>query len=90
MYINLKFDYYMTTLYVPDGYILDIKLLQDDFLEWVSNNPECIILSKGGNVLSYSDKDFLQYVNEELLKESKEKAYIEVKPVKKKIRTLVF
>lgn len=74
---------------------MKINKFEEEFywrFEWVSNNSECIMRLKGSYGLSYSDKDFLQYVNEELLKESNEKAYIKEKPVKgkKKIRTLVF
>ncbi len=76
MIIRLKFDYTSSLIYIPDGFVLDTKLLQMNFLKWVEDQPECILPDKTGACgISYSSDDFLRYVNEELLCETSEKAY---------------
>lgn len=93
MIIRLKFDYTSSLIYIPDGFVLDLKLLQLDFLKWVEEQPECILLDKTGACgISYSSDDFLRYVNEELLGETNEKAYYiqETKNNKTRIPTLFF
>ncbi len=71
MNIELKFDYDSSVIYIPDGCVFDAKELQQSFLEWMQNQPECII--KSG--YSYNEEDFLRYINNVMLKNSKEKAY---------------
>ena len=93
MKIRLKFDYTSSLIYIPDGFVLDIKLLQMNFLKWVEEQPECILLDKTGACgISYSSDDFLRYVNDELLYETSEKAYYikEAKNTKTRIPTLFF
>lgn len=76
MNIELKFDYHSCVLFIPDDVSVNIDNVQRDFLEWVFEQPDCII--KGSNnifALSYDENDFIKYVNGVLLKDSKEKAY---------------
>lgn len=35
MYLTLRFDYSTDTLYVPDGYIGDLRTFQAGFLDWL-------------------------------------------------------
>lgn len=86
----MKFDFDAYTLYVPDGYIFDIKKVQSCFLEWMQEQPECITQNKSGNIgFSYGAKDFLKYINDVILCESNEKAYF-VQNSDIKLQTLTF
>lgn len=76
MNIELKFDYHSCVVYIPDGYIQDVYELQKDFLEWIEDQPTCIIKTPENLlVLSYDEKDFIKYLNDVVLKDSNEKAY---------------
>ena len=93
MKIRLKFEYTSSLIYIPDGFVLDINLLQMNFLKWVEEQPDCIVLNKTRACgISYSSDDFLRYVNDEILYETNEKAYYinEVKNTEKRIPTLFF
>lgn len=72
MNIKLKFDFYTKIIYIPDGYIDNLHKLQLEFLDWVSRQSECLTDSCG---LSYDAEDFLKYVNDVVLENSREKAY---------------
>ena len=89
MNIELKFDFDTYKVYVPDGYI-DISKLQNDFLEWMREQPECIMQDKKGNLaFSYDADTFLKYINRVILCESNEKAYF-IKSSDSKTYTLTF
>ena len=90
MNIELKFDYYSRFLYVPEGFVYDINELQNSFFDWMEHRPECIVKTPDKHLgFSYDEEDFLRYVNSEILKNSKEKAYFIPKPQKNGGRRLV-
>ena len=37
MILQLVFDANISYTYIPDGFIVDLKLLEKDFLEWVQS-----------------------------------------------------
>lgn len=76
MELLLQFDYSSSVVYIPDGYVYSIEQLQEDFLDWVSDQPECWVNGPGHiAALSYGKEEFLAFVNDVILMESKEKAY---------------
>lgn len=76
MYINLKFDFYSDTIYISDGYIFDVSALQENFFEWIHDQPSCFAnRSTGPFGLAYDSSDFLRFVNEVILNGSSERAY---------------
>lgn len=76
MLLELKFDYHSQAMHIPDGFISDLKSLQMEFLDWVEEQPECIVNSVGkGYAYSYNADDFMRYINDIILKDSAEKAY---------------
>ena len=76
MNIVLKFDYYSRTIYIPDGYIFDVKKMQVQFFEWLYDQPDCFIQDKNGNLsVSYNEDSVVKYINNVILCDSKEKAY---------------
>ena len=91
MNVELKFDFDTYTVYLPDGYIFDASKLQNDFLEWMQEKPECITQDKNGNLgFSYDADTFLKYINEVILANSGEKAYFAKNPTNKALYTLKF
>lgn len=76
MVIELKFDYYSRFVYIPDGYVYDLKNLELSFLDWMQDKPECIV-HDSDNVLKFSfdENDFVEYVNMVVLNSCMEKAY---------------
>ena len=74
MNIELKFDYYSCVVFIPDVIDIDTKKLQLSFLDWVSDQPECIS-GKKIMILSYDENDFIRYVNDVLLHDVGGKAY---------------
>lgn len=86
MKVNLCFDYYSKIIYIPDGYITDLKKMQHSFFEWMDSQPPCLV-DKG---VSYDEDDFLKYVNNEVLMESREKAYVLSDESKKEFPKLKF
>lgn len=91
MNVILKFDYYSCTIYIPDGYILDLNKIYADFFEWLYHQPGCIKRVGNTDAFNYNEEDFLRYINEEVL-EGAEKAYVvlDIPKTKKKIPTLQF
>ena len=89
MYIKLFFDYYERTVYIPDGYVKDVKELQNNFLEWMKEQPYCIVDKKGQSGYSYNETDFLRYLNTVLISGG-EKAYFFDNIQKKKYKTIHF
>ena len=85
MYIKLCFDVHDRIVYVPDGYIKDLKGLQNDFLDWVHNNPDCIEKTGKRYGYRYNEEEFLNYINSFVVSGS-EKAYFADK-ADKKIKT---
>lgn len=81
MNLLLKFDYASYVVSIPDGYVRDIKTLQNDFFEWLYWQKENIT-DLG---VAYGAQDFVRFINETLLRESAEVAYLLPEPVGKKI-----
>ena len=76
MNVELRFDYDSRVIYIPDGYVDDVKILQSSFLDWMQEQPECIVCAPDTQVgYSYNEDDFLRYINNVVLKNSNEKAY---------------
>lgn len=76
MNVLLEFDYSNHLVYIPDGYILDIRKTQLDFFEWLYRQEKNMLASNTGQMgCAYSADDFLQYINDIILKESSECAY---------------
>ena len=76
MTVELRFDYDSRVIYIPDGYVDDLKILQSSFLDWMQEQPECIVCAPDMQVgYSYNEDDFLRYINSVVLKNSNEKAY---------------
>lgn len=93
MNLLLKFDYYSCVVYMPDGYVTNFPKLQLDFFEWLYNHSEFIKENFRGNVgISYNEREFLDYLNDVVLSNSSEKAYIIPKEnrLKGKVVKLVF
>ena len=63
MVVRLTFDSRISYVYVPDGYITDAKSLQCSFLEWVYDNPNCMVKAKGNTVFSFGENDFVSFIN---------------------------
>lgn len=76
MDIILKFDYYSRTLYIPDGYIEHLNKIYEQFFEWLFEQPECLVELPKNLGLRYDENDFLRYINEVILLNSNEKAYL--------------
>lgn len=77
MKLLLSFEYSSYLVYIPDGYVYSTRKLQEEFLDWVSDQPECWVNGPGNKAaLSYSEEHFLAFVNNVILMESKEKAYL--------------
>lgn len=82
MIIELRFDYYLCALYVPNGVIRDISTLQKSFFDWVAEQASCINVTSSGNLAyCYDENDFLRYLNDVVLEKYCEKAYF-VQPQK--------
>ncbi len=76
MNIKLEFEYHSCVVFIPDGFIISLDDMQMTFLEWVSEQLDCIIKDADNLLaLSYDENDFIKYANDVLLKDSKEKAY---------------
>lgn len=91
MNVELRFDYYSRNLYIPDGYIYDLKKIQEDFFDWLQEQSGCIIrLRKKGYAYSYNENDFERFINEVILKDSQEKAYFVFREHKQKENVLKF
>ena len=75
MNILLVFDYESYVLYIPDNYISDIQKIHLDFFEWLEDQKENIVDAGGRMALSYGPNDFLRYINNVILLDSKEVAY---------------
>lgn len=87
MNIKLRFDCYLCEIYIPDGYIFDLEKLKKTFLDWMELQPECIVnfsANRGG--YCFNEKHFLKYVNDIILKGSREKAYF-LQPLQEKSKS---
>lgn len=83
MIVLIKFDLEQYKIYIPDGYILNLKNIRSDFYELIDCQPECIIYDKSNAILAYGVDDFLKFLNETIFTGCKEKAYIESRNGKK-------
>lgn len=77
MKIILEFTYHQRIIVIPEGYISDIKEFQRECTEWIYNQPEYWVIGRNNTlVCSYGENDILRYVNEILIADSGEKAYL--------------
>ena len=76
MVVRLIFDSRISYVYVPDGYITDAKSLRCPFIEWVYDNPHCMVKAKGHTVFSFGENDFVSFINAVVLRGKNEKAYV--------------
>lgn len=93
MIIKLKFDCYCQDVFIPDGYVTNLDELQMSFVEWMQSQPECIVRLKEKQWGYYFDEHtFLRYINQEMLNNCKEKAYLISSSLSKnkKVNTIVF
>lgn len=90
MNIILKFDIESYCLYIPDGFVSDIKLLQSGFFEWIENQPICGPSRGPKDAVCFGAVNFLQYINDVVLSDTHERAYFVAKCAQKRIPTLVF
>lgn len=76
MNILLEFDYDSHLIFVPDGYILNLQEAQNDFFSWLSEQPGNLVKNSRNQLsIQYNADDFLQYLNENVLCGTGEKAY---------------
>lgn len=76
MNIKVEFDYHYKIIYVPNGYIENVTKLQKMFLEWVVEQPECVVNDPSDAIaLNYNENDFLKFINDVILQKTNEKAY---------------
>ena len=73
MKLLLTFDAHSHLVYIPDGYIENISTLKDSFIAWLDENPSTFLTNDSG--VFFDQHTFIQYINCEVLKESKERAY---------------
>lgn len=77
MIVILEFDFDSKTIFIPDGYINDIKKVQSDFFEWLYIQSSNFLKSSDKQYgVCYNSNDFVKYLNNTVLSESNEKAYI--------------
>lgn len=83
MNIVLKFDHSTDTVFVPDGYISDVRALHLRFFDWLYDNLQYMTYDeKGHAVYAYDAAAFLTYLNQVVLCASNEKTYF-VPPTQK-------
>lgn len=76
MKLILYFDVEADVVYVPDGYIRSIHVLQDNFFQWADDQQDTFAQGPGKLVCKrYSCDLFLRYLNEEILADHHERAY---------------
>lgn len=81
MKLIIHFDIDIDTVYIPDGYISNIRTLQNSFLEWADDQQETFVCGPGKLICKrYTCELFLRYLNEQVLAEHREKAYRIVTP----------
>lgn len=91
MNVDLMFDFYSHTIYIPDGYVSSLANLQTNFLNWIHDQPEYIVSLPDKQIAySYDEYAFIKYVNNILLVNSNEKAYFVTKLNKKSKHVLKF
>ena len=93
MKVKLKFDYSAKIIFIPDGYVSSLDVLHSSFFDWLYDNPEYMGYDKKGNmVCSYDASAFLEYINQEVLSSSQEKAYFlsDAEEKKGSVHTLEF
>lgn len=76
MILKLRFDVMEEAVFIPDGYVHDVKILQRDFFEWAEDQSETFVSGPGGMICRrYSCDLFLRYVNTCILAQANEMAY---------------
>ena len=91
MILQLVFDASISYVYIPNGFIVDLKLLERDFLEWVQSQPNCIKKVSNRYIgFSFSEVDFLKYLNTTIFDSCNEKAYMLRQPPQKVFGVLKF
>lgn len=81
MFVNIVFDYYADIVSVPDSIGINIKKYQNQCDKWLFNKlneHEFWEKDDSGNKLGVGvcSESFIYWLNEFVLKDSKEKAYI--------------
>ncbi len=91
MILQLEFDADISYIFIPDGFISDLKLLEKSFLEWVQSQPSCIekIANKYAG-FSFAESDFLKYLNTTVLENCNKKAFMLSKVPQKVLGKLKF
>ena len=91
MIIELRISGRTSYINVPNNIILNANNLRDDFLEWMSEQPECIYEYQHGkrrvSGYNFNEEVFLKYLNEVVLNDFNERAYfigVASKRIKKK------
>ncbi len=91
MLLKLRFTYDSYIIHIPDGFVGDLKKLQFDFLDWMYEQPDCkIFFPSGDYVCTYGPEDFVRYLNEVVLKDVNEVAYLSDKPYRGKLPTICY
>lgn len=90
MNITVKFDARGFAVHIPDGYVHDLGALQNDFLEWIEDQPVYSALPGQKTGMCYNINHFLQYLNAVVLLNSRECAYSVPRGKQAKMPTIVF
>lgn len=76
MFVTLEFDHHTCDLYIPDGYITNLNEVYLRFFDWIIEQPECMIGSGKSCCIAYNEIHFERYINDVVLNDSSEKAYV--------------
>lgn len=92
MNIIIKFDFDEHGVYIPDGYIQNIEEFQRDFILWMEDQKQCIVCNNERLNYSFNVETVLDYINNVILSDSRERAYIIQleRNRKKRVRTISF
>ena len=79
MIVELRISGRTSYINVPNNIISNANNLRDDFLEWMSEQPECIYEHQHGkrrvSGYSFNEDVFLKYLNDVVLNDFNERAY---------------
>ena len=75
MYVAVVFDIVTRTVFIPNGFVITVKQLQEEFLSWMKEQPECMTAKRNGEGYCFDENTFLKYLNEVVLANSTERAY---------------
>ena len=73
MKVVLKFMYDIYLLYIPNEYINNLQQVYMNFFDWIEEQPNCW---DDNGAKTFDEKDFVRYLNEEVLFDCNERAYI--------------